>query len=724
MIDPIFPNPFARVFGLKTKAANFNWKEQNYAFQDFDFSRVNAYGVICDFMSVIDFDDDKSRAKFSAGCLQHFLEADQIGTIDDLINLGIPVIKTPHGFHIYVLPEQDLNQSVNNDIFIDVRANGSGYVVGPCSKFESEEYKPLCDLTKTQLLPLSQFMPNLFFKLSKKAKNEAFQEWNNEDSFIHDVLPSVIESTSEKLDKSFDGLTTWRPKNFLEAKKELLNAKEGERNNIFFCCVAWAKKNRHQYKTKVSEFVKIAQEIGLTENEIRATLISAGSQQNEIVAKNCEIEEALEEDIEKGYMLSDKTGKKLKTLVNVEIALDCGDIDCSDFKVDVMYDLIKMSLRERYKDRSDLIKATHLEIRKILESFFDDVISPNLLDDAREMIEVKAEKIALAPEIFDVLRRIEKRVTISDIVDHLHIEIKNREFVERQIEACLLQCIRRLKDPGSVLDNVIILYGEGHFGKSTFIPCLFDFNRKDLRKPPINPMSCVLNAKMGDVKDIGEKVRGKWGVELCELASLKKSNIEDIKTFITQQTMTYRPSYGRVALTYPVSSVYIGTSNEEPTLKDVTGNRRFCIFKVVSRIDNEWFLQNREIIWASMLELLEQHPERAELTIEETKTKEKSFTENVLSQIPYAAEILDVASSQRGDLVTRLDLISELTDKDGHGLKNDYVLKQSIHNLMKVIERDYAVEIVKSGRINPIYVVNDKIKTIMKKLLGKEEDNE
>ena len=82
-----------------------------------------------------------------------------------------------------------------------------------------------------------------------------------------------------------------------------------------------------------------------------------------------------------------------------------------------------------------------------------------------------------------------------------------------------------------------------------------------------------------DDKDTRQHLSGVWGLELGELAGLKKASVEVIKRFITQQQDRYRASYGRNMETHLRQCVFAGTTNSDYFLVDKE-NRRFLVVTV------------------------------------------------------------------------------------------------------------------------------------------------
>jgi len=150
----------------------------------------------------------------------------------------------------------------------------------------------------------------------------------------------------------------------------------------------------------------------------------------------------------------------------------------------------------------------------------------------------------------------------------------------------LISAVARALQPGCQADHVLILEGAQGAGKSTAIRKLCH----DIYFGDTLPRL--------DTKDANDYVRGKWIIELAELSSVSKTEVEHVKAFITRTEEKFRPAYGRAEITYQRRCVFIGTTNRTDYLRDETGNRRFWPIKLEA-VDVAAIQKDRDKIWAA-----------------------------------------------------------------------------------------------------------------------------
>jgi hypothetical protein len=127
----------------------------------------------------------------------------------------------------------------------------------------------------------------------------------------------------------------------------------------------------------------------------------------------------------------------------------------------------------------------------------------------------------------------------------------------------LLAMVKRTRHPGAKFDTVPILEGKQGSGKSSALRILGG--------------EWFSDATLGklDNKDAPALLQGKWLIEMGELNSLRKNEVNQIKEFVSKNEDSYRAVYAREEDTRPRRCVFVGTTNSNDYLQDPTGNRRF-----------------------------------------------------------------------------------------------------------------------------------------------------
>lgn len=177
----------------------------------------------------------------------------------------------------------------------------------------------------------------------------------------------------------------------------------------------------------------------------------------------------------------------------------------------------------------------------------------------------------------------------------------DNEYTRAVTRKTLVAAVARVFEPGIKFDSILILNGPQGIGKGTLIEKLGKEWFSD-------------SLSIDDMKDktAAEKLQGQWILELAELAGIRKTDIETVKSFITRKDDKYRASYGINVESHPRQSIIIGTTNNENGfLRDVTGNRRFWPVKLdPSNTEKRgWDLKEIDKIWAEALYLYKEGEE-------------------------------------------------------------------------------------------------------------------
>lgn len=152
--------------------------------------------------------------------------------------------------------------------------------------------------------------------------------------------------------------------------------------------------------------------------------------------------------------------------------------------------------------------------------------------------------------------------------------------------------VRRIRSPGCKFDEMLVLESPQGAEKSTALGVLAvspEWFSDDL---PLNAES----------KKVIESLSGRWIVEAAELKGMRKGEVEHLKAFLSRQVDRARMSYDRVPSEIPRQCVFIGTTNSERYLRDVSGNRRFWPVRI-SGFDLAKLREDRDQLWGEAAQL-------------------------------------------------------------------------------------------------------------------------
>lgn len=157
----------------------------------------------------------------------------------------------------------------------------------------------------------------------------------------------------------------------------------------------------------------------------------------------------------------------------------------------------------------------------------------------------------------------------------------------------LVGAVARARNPGCKFDTMPILEGPQGSGKSTALKILGGDYYSD--------------AELGNLKDkdAAMVLRGVWIMEIPELASLRRADMNTLKAFVTRQVDRYRPTRANLPINQPRGCVFVGTYNPDGNdgyLTDASGNRRFQPV-VTEKINLERLAEDRDQLWAEAAQM-------------------------------------------------------------------------------------------------------------------------
>ncbi|MCD9228944.1 VapE domain-containing protein [Ralstonia pseudosolanacearum] len=154
----------------------------------------------------------------------------------------------------------------------------------------------------------------------------------------------------------------------------------------------------------------------------------------------------------------------------------------------------------------------------------------------------------------------------------------------------LIGAVARIMEPGVKFDTMLVLEGDQGLRKSTLICAL---------APNEEWFTDSLDGDLGS-KDAAIGLAGKWLIEVPEMATLGRTRVEVVKSFLTRRVDHFRAPHAVRAEDHPRQCAFFGTINPEADgryLSDTTGGRRFWPVQV-RRADVEALKTDRDQLWA------------------------------------------------------------------------------------------------------------------------------
>lgn len=164
---------------------------------------------------------------------------------------------------------------------------------------------------------------------------------------------------------------------------------------------------------------------------------------------------------------------------------------------------------------------------------------------------------------------------------------QNTTYVRAVGRLILIAAVRRVRSPGVKFDEMLVFVDPKQgTNKSSSLRALC---------PESTWFSDSLHLGAG-AKEAIEQLSGKWIVEASDLAGMRRSDVEQLKSFLSRQSDHARLAYGHFPKEAPRQNVFFGSTNELAFLKDID-NRRF--WPVLTGVFDVAALErDRDQIWA------------------------------------------------------------------------------------------------------------------------------
>lgn len=272
-----------------------------------------------------------------------------------------------------------------------------------------------------------------------------------------------------------------------------------------------------------------------------------------------------------GQLARTDKGNIRATFKNAVLILE-NSFDKLPFYYDEFKNEIRVSFTNDFGDKNGLITdSTILRVKYWFADNFKVELPTNTVHEVVDYLCDKNKRDSLQEHVLSLKWDGVDRIG-TWLRDYCNAE-GSEAYLSAVSEALLKGMVLRAFEPGYKFDLMVILEGEQGVGKSSIARILASEDYF---------LDTHLNI---DNKDAIVQMQGAWVVEMGELVSLKRAAIETLKNFITVQSDKVRPPYGRRMVAMPRRSLFIGTTNEEAYLKDITGNRRFAPVKIGAPVD-------------------------------------------------------------------------------------------------------------------------------------------
>ncbi|WP_084220400.1 VapE domain-containing protein [Asinibacterium sp. OR53] len=221
-----------------------------------------------------------------------------------------------------------------------------------------------------------------------------------------------------------------------------------------------------------------------------------------------------------------------------------------------------------------------------------------------------------------------------------------------QFKKYLVRCVACALEPTVFNKQVFVLVGEGqNTGKSTFCRWLCPTELND-----------YFTEYVSQDKDGLIALSSNFLINLDELATLSKVEINALKSFISKDKISVRLPYAKRSTTQPRRANFIGSTNNDEFLVDETGNVRWQCFEVAGIINFAYMKDiNINDIWRQAYTLYKSGFQY-QLTAEELKENEKANSKHLISssEIELIDKYFQSASRNEGEFKTATDILDFL----------------------------------------------------------------
>ena len=229
-------------------------------------------------------------------------------------------------------------------------------------------------------------------------------------------------------------------------------------------------------------------------------------------------------------------------------------------------------------------------------------LTPKLFNDFGSVDVFENNEIDPFLDFLKNLPEWDKKPRLSKLISScFKIHDADKELAKWTGKCLVTAMVKRTLEPGCKFDYMIIFKGSKGLGKSSFFNYFFPHSMDEDCFTNTSPLGLKQSRKMMSL--------GHVLIECAELTGFKKSDVDELKNFLTTRVDSGVKMYGREQENVRRKFVMVGTVNDDTFLPDEAENRRFIVLnterldKFDSNKDSYTHIQkhlqtNRQQLWA------------------------------------------------------------------------------------------------------------------------------
>lgn len=297
---------------------------------------------------------------------------------------------------------------------------------------------------------------------------------------------------------------------------------------------------------------------------------------------------------------TDSSVKPQLTEPNIEILLENNNIE-------LKFNEVSKTITKIAMDNENLCKSD-----KLLTSFLEDeIVRENFQSKSYDGLYRKLDSIAFKNSYNPIKEYLYKNYQnnkskiskeykfLNEYISMLKVRPEEKELTELLVKRWLVSCVACHFDDNFVSHGVLTLKGEQGIGKTTWFRLLIPEYLKKENKEKDGYFKEGFTLDLSNKDKVIEFLQY-WIVELGELDSTAKKQIDELKAFVTKKYDTFRSPFGRTNEDYKRRTVACASIDKDEFLRDDV-NRRWW---VIDCLDIDYQKKNNtDMLWAEVYDL-------------------------------------------------------------------------------------------------------------------------